>query len=51
MNGQKLKSWYQELIEKGPDVATGGQWPGGGGQPLTYDFSVMTEKGVTTSSD
>ena len=24
-------------------------WPGG--QPLTYDFSVMTEKGVTTSSD
>jgi hypothetical protein len=45
MNGQKLKSWYQELIEKGPDVATGG------GQPLTYDFSVMTEKGVTTSSD
>jgi hypothetical protein len=22
-----------------------------GGQPLTYDFSVITEKGVTTSSD
>ena len=22
-----------------------------GGQPLTYDFSVVTEKGVTTSSD
>jgi hypothetical protein len=21
------------------------------GQPLTYDFSVITEKGVTTSSD
>jgi hypothetical protein len=44
MNGQKLKSWYQELIENGPDVARRGQ-------PLTYDFSVMTEKGVTTSSD
>jgi hypothetical protein len=49
MNGQKLKSWFQELIENGPDVATIGQ--GGGGQPLTYDFSVITEKGFTTSSD
>jgi len=23
----------------------------GGGQPLTYDFSVITQEGVTTSSD
>ena len=36
---QKLQTFFVLAVEK-PE-----------GQPLTYDFSVMTKNGVTTSSD
>jgi molybdenum-dependent DNA-binding transcriptional regulator ModE len=35
------------LLDRRPEEGEAG----GRGQPLTYDISVITEKGVTTSSD